>query len=676
MLLNRQILSSLPPFLGNLSLQIQESRLLENHGNVVRLHREFVGALVNYLGLISLQLQKQGNQDYSVNKSLREPEPSDWMEQLRSFEKINPGDDSLSQELSECLNSILEKSFKEESYNLSRMSLEISGNKFQPKTVSDLLAKMLKFLEESHDRNYYRSNPVLLKVGMFCDLAVSILCQTFEPIFQYPLATLESFLSSSKGYVNFLRAHHGNLVIPFKSLYESRLEIGSVFLLSKTEDQDHPHYELNLNLSPFLISSSRSQDIVDQSHFAFFISQKGSSCEYKIYEVNNTVQDQNFEKTLREIFDCSPESKFQSKQERIYYYKLLDYWKDGFIDESEEQAIQILHKVYNIGLDRLRELESMVKQELGIPEETDLNNRLQSYKEKFASMIQPQGPGPLERAILMETARNLSLRAIEIWSCELECLRDLADSCLKSNDLENLEATLVQIALLDFQNPILVECEQRFGIDVSEHPLVKERTKAFTEYMGYVRIVYADQHVTPDERRFLDIQRKRLGIQEREAFELEYLEESLLKIANREVDDYYTMQKENFKLGGILLAQGLIEENQLQQALEIQSRDPGMKLGALLYDLGHISHENLKRCLELQKHLYFRKGSYLLGNLAQKFALLDSKQLKECLQIQEKYFQEHHVHKKLGDIMLNKGYLSQQALSFLLSIQSLSESAS
>ena len=34
------------------------------------------------------------------------------------------------------------------------------------------------------------------------------------------------------------------------------------------------------------------------------------------------------------------------------------------------------------------------------------------------------------------------------------------------------------------------------------------------------------------------------------------------------------MQKENFKLGGILLSQGLIDDQQLQLGLEIQSRDP------------------------------------------------------------------------------------------------------
>ena len=75
----------------------------------------------------------------------------------------------------------------------------------------------------------------------------------------------------------------------------------------------------------------------------------------------------------------------------------------------------------------------------------------------------------------------------------------------------------------------------------------------------------------------------------------------------------------------------------------------------------------------MQKHLVFRRKSYLLGSIALKFAFIDQKQLKECLKTQEQHFHEYQVNRKLGDILLEKGYISNQALSFLLSIQSLSK---
>ena len=203
--------------------------------------------------------------------------------------------------------------------------------------------------------------------------------------------------------------------------------------------------------------------------------------------------------------------------------------------------------------------------------------------------------------------------------------------------------------------------------------MIIERNKLFSEYLSYLQIVYANQQVRPDERRFLEIQRKRLRINEREAFELEFLEENLVGVLHHELDDYYEMQKENFKLGGILLSQGLIDDQQLQLGLEVQSRDSGTKLGAVLYELGFINNTQLKRCLDLQKHLVFRRKSYLLGSIALKFAFVDQRQLKECLKKQEQHFHEYQINRKLGDILLEKGYISNQALSFLLSIQSLSK---
>ena len=149
------------------------------------------------------------------------------------------------------------------------------------------------------------------------------------------------------------------------------------------------------------------------------------------------------------------------------------------------------------------------------------------------------------------------------------------------------------------------------------------------------------------------------------------LQEHLVGVLEHEQDDTYLMQKENFKLGGILLAKALISDEQLNHALEVQNREKGTKLGGILYELGYIGPEDLKRCLDLQEHLYFRKDSYLIGAIALKFALIDQRQLKEGLRLQESIFREKRKHQQLGEILLSKGYISQQTLDFILSIQRL-----
>ena len=387
----------------------------------------------------------------------------------------------------------------------------------------------------------------------------------------------------------------------------------------------------------------------------------------------NIKQDKRFVEDFLFLHNHSGEYGFENVNERMYYHKLLHYYKDGVVDEQEEQAIKIMQKVFNLPLDRLRIIEKRIKSELGIHEDTQHQKNIESYKQLFLSLSDELEIEAMERLSLQEHARNMNLRSTEIWEIELSCWIAKALEFIKSSDKNRLRLVLVQISLIDFQNPFIKKCKDEYEVSIDDHDLIIERNKLFSEYLSYLQIVYADQQVKPDERRFLEIQRKRLRISEREAYELEFLEENLVGVLHHELDDYYEMQKENFKLGGILLSQGLIDDQQLQLGLEIQSRDPGTKLGAVLYELGFIQHSQLKRCLDMQKHLVFRRKSYLLGSIALKFAFIDQKQLKECLKTQEQHFHEYQVNKKLGDILLEKGYISNQALSFLLSIQSLSK---
>lgn len=54
------------------------------------------------------------------------------------------------------------------------------------------------------------------------------------------------------------------------------------------------------------------------------------------------------------------------------------------------------------------------------------------------------------------------------------------------------------------------------------------------------------------------------------------------------------------KIGDMLMAEGLIALEHLDEALEIQSQDNQKKIGEILIDLGYVGIEDFERILHLQ----------------------------------------------------------------------------
>jgi len=54
------------------------------------------------------------------------------------------------------------------------------------------------------------------------------------------------------------------------------------------------------------------------------------------------------------------------------------------------------------------------------------------------------------------------------------------------------------------------------------------------------------------------------------------------------------------KIGDMLMAEGLISLEHLDEALEIQSHDTQKKIGEILIDLGYVGIEDFERILHLQ----------------------------------------------------------------------------
>lgn len=112
------------------------------------------------------------------------------------------------------------------------------------------------------------------------------------------------------------------------------------------------------------------------------------------------------------------------------------------------------------------------------------------------------------------------------------------------------------------------------------------------------------------------------------------------------------------RLGELLVREGLVDEQQLKEALHHQEMTaPHKPLGEICVGLGFISRSALKGVIQK-----YRK-QILLGELLLRMRIVSGDQLREALSEQER------VRKRLGQILLDKRYIAKPDLAEALSIQ-------
>jgi type IV pilus assembly protein PilB len=119
-----------------------------------------------------------------------------------------------------------------------------------------------------------------------------------------------------------------------------------------------------------------------------------------------------------------------------------------------------------------------------------------------------------------------------------------------------------------------------------------------------------------------------------------------------------TSKESKMKIGELLVEEGYLTKEQLEQALAKQKELPAYKpLGAICVDLGFISRIDLTRILKK-----YKKRIYL-GELFVNLGLITLDQLTEALERQKK------SGKKLGAILIEMGLINEEDLVNCLSIQ-------
>lgn len=119
------------------------------------------------------------------------------------------------------------------------------------------------------------------------------------------------------------------------------------------------------------------------------------------------------------------------------------------------------------------------------------------------------------------------------------------------------------------------------------------------------------------------------------------------------------VERRRKKLGEILIAQGLVTDEQLLFALQEHKRT-GLNLGSVLIKLGFISEDDLSSVLGQQIHLEHRKR---IGEVLVEQGLITEEQVKLGLD------EQHRSGLRLGKCLVKLGFISESKLVDILSAQ-------
>lgn len=130
-------------------------------------------------------------------------------------------------------------------------------------------------------------------------------------------------------------------------------------------------------------------------------------------------------------------------------------------------------------------------------------------------------------------------------------------------------------------------------------------------------------------------------------------------------------------LGQIALEKGFITQDHLDECLKVQEREPTWRqLGMILLDRQYITEEDLEIVLEIQRrsldanvdNTELKLKDMLFGRIVLTRRLVTQSQVNECLREQER-IERMGIFLRLGEIMVRKGYVSDQQMQDALGYQ-------
>lgn len=134
-----------------------------------------------------------------------------------------------------------------------------------------------------------------------------------------------------------------------------------------------------------------------------------------------------------------------------------------------------------------------------------------------------------------------------------------------------------------------------------------------------------------------------------------------------------TERSPELMLGTLALKAGYVTRKQLRECLAEQlsarARGQTLPLGQLFVKKGYMKEKNLLFLLQNQEYVGQRCDDKLFGQIAVANELLSPRELDHCLDEQRDLYFGEKVVKRIGQILLEKGLLTQQEVEAVMAAQ-------
>lgn len=136
------------------------------------------------------------------------------------------------------------------------------------------------------------------------------------------------------------------------------------------------------------------------------------------------------------------------------------------------------------------------------------------------------------------------------------------------------------------------------------------------------------------------------------------------------------LTKADILFGKIAINAGMVSSEQVEDCIRQQEQMAEKKpLGMILIEKGFITEEQLTKIIEIQRknlqeraiHSREKREDGLFGKLVLRFQFATEEQINECIRIQAKL--ENDLFLRLGEIMVKKGYLTNEQVRQILEFQ-------
>ena len=134
-----------------------------------------------------------------------------------------------------------------------------------------------------------------------------------------------------------------------------------------------------------------------------------------------------------------------------------------------------------------------------------------------------------------------------------------------------------------------------------------------------------------------------------------------------------TERSPELMLGTLALKAGYVTRKQLQECLRDQlaarSKGQTLPLGQLMVRKGYMKEKNLAFLLQNHEYIGQRSEDKLFGQIAVANGFLSPKDMDVCLDEQRDLYFAKHVVKRIGQLLVEKGLLTQQEAEAVVTAQ-------